>query len=437
MPGRYKKVEQVQMIAIASEIKRLFVEIFPHSFKFEPRFNHLKGILIFIIAVFGIVFSVLTVWFYRRLAIHKSLLGGFVGLIMILLLFITVIANYGENNTPVINIISLLFYILLLMIPPTMYLYVVHYLSEKSISQVIATHLPHYFPAIGLMLINMTAFFLLTNHAEESIYYTVAENVMFYANSIALLFIFLLQNALYLYLATMKRKAHKNRLPELFTFEKAAPFQWIRDFILGYALLIIGLYLQMIQVFGNQNWSFALIVFVYVVYIFYKGLQNPSFSEIILIAKNDQAILPEMTESDSSTILEIEGNAASIIAENEEKSTISDELQKQIWQKVQELMENEKVYLDQELTVYKLAKIASTNSKYLRIAIQKEYGKNFAHYINSFRILHAKKLLADPEQAVYSIEYIGEASGFKSKSSFYTAFKQQTGLTPQAYKKSN
>ena len=98
-------------------------------------------------------------------------------------------------------------------------------------------------------------------------------------------------------------------------------------------------------------------------------------------------------------------------------------------------MSEEKLYMDKELTVYTLAKAAETNSKYLRYTINNKFEKNFAGYVNNYRIEKAKALLVDAKQDLYNIEYIGEMAGFKSKSAFYTAFKKQTALTPQAYRK--
>ena len=98
-------------------------------------------------------------------------------------------------------------------------------------------------------------------------------------------------------------------------------------------------------------------------------------------------------------------------------------------------MSKDMLYLDKELTVFTLAKAAETNSKYLRFTINNKSEKNFAGYVNSYRVEKAKALLVDKKQDLYNIEYIGEMAGFKSKSAFYTAFKKQTNLTPQAYRK--
>lgn len=43
-------------------------------------------------------------------------------------------------------------------------------------------------------------------------------------------------------------------------------------------------------------------------------------------------------------------------------------------------------------------------------------------------------MLKDPKFDNYSLLSIGLECGFNSKTSFYTNFKKETGLTPKAYK---
>jgi len=51
--------------------------------------------------------------------------------------------------------------------------------------------------------------------------------------------------------------------------------------------------------------------------------------------------------------------------------------------------------------------------------------------VNLFRIEAAKKLLQ--ANSKLTIEAIGQECGFKSKSSFYSAFKKRTGTTPSKF----
>jgi len=67
--------------------------------------------------------------------------------------------------------------------------------------------------------------------------------------------------------------------------------------------------------------------------------------------------------------------------------------------------------------------------------INGELNQNFNEYINHYRIIESQKRLIDAEYDHLSIEGIGQSVGFKSKSSFYAAFKKNTSMTPSVYKK--
>lgn len=96
-------------------------------------------------------------------------------------------------------------------------------------------------------------------------------------------------------------------------------------------------------------------------------------------------------------------------------------------------MDMEKSYLDDKLTLQKLAEQMSMPEKQLSLLINKHTGKHFFDFINEFRINYAKALLKDqPQLTVQEVLY---EVGFNSKSSFYTAFKKETGVTPTDYRK--
>ncbi|MGE8433332.1 helix-turn-helix domain-containing protein [Chryseobacterium joostei] len=97
-------------------------------------------------------------------------------------------------------------------------------------------------------------------------------------------------------------------------------------------------------------------------------------------------------------------------------------------------MDTEKPYLDDKLTLQKLAEQMNMQEKQLSLLINKHTGKHFFDFINEFRINYAKALLKDqPQLTVQEVLY---EVGFNSKSSFYTAFKKETGCTPTDYRKS-
>lgn len=98
-------------------------------------------------------------------------------------------------------------------------------------------------------------------------------------------------------------------------------------------------------------------------------------------------------------------------------------------------MENEKPYLDFELTLQKLAAQCGMPEKDLSLLINQQLGKHFFDFINDYRIAAARAILADPRQQEVTVLEILYQVGFNSKSSFYTAFRKVTNQTPTAYRK--
>ena len=109
---------------------------------------------------------------------------------------------------------------------------------------------------------------------------------------------------------------------------------------------------------------------------------------------------------------------------------------KELKLKLETFMEEEKPFLDQDLSILKLSKDLKTNTKYLSYIINTEYKQNFINFINEFRIKDVKENLLSNKMN-YTIEALAQNSGFKSKSSFNGAFKKVTGKTPSEFIKEN
>ena len=117
-----------------------------------------------------------------------------------------------------------------------------------------------------------------------------------------------------------------------------------------------------------------------------------------------------------------------------EKSALSESQAQSILEKLDDVMRNERYFLDNSLNVDKLAKAISSPSQYLSQAINQYHGMNFYELIANYRINHAKKLLI--QEPNKNIMTIAMDSGFNTKSTFNHTFKKITGLTPSAFKKS-
>jgi AraC-like DNA-binding protein len=118
-------------------------------------------------------------------------------------------------------------------------------------------------------------------------------------------------------------------------------------------------------------------------------------------------------------------------------SSISGERMDEAYETLRALMEEEKVFLDPDLTLKKLAQKLNIHYNHLSRIINERYGESFNTYINRHRIEEAKKRLSDPAFADKNILDIMLETGFYSKSTFNTAFKKFTGKSPSDFRKNS
>ncbi|NGX17145.1 helix-turn-helix domain-containing protein [Wenzhouxiangella sp. XN24] len=95
-------------------------------------------------------------------------------------------------------------------------------------------------------------------------------------------------------------------------------------------------------------------------------------------------------------------------------------------------MDADEPYLDPGLTLASLSAQVAMTPRDLSELLNRSLGVHFFDFINGYRIEKAQHLLlAEPRQSVLQILY---AVGFNSKSSFNTAFKKHSGVTPSAFR---
>lgn len=97
------------------------------------------------------------------------------------------------------------------------------------------------------------------------------------------------------------------------------------------------------------------------------------------------------------------------------------------------LMEQEKLYTHETLSLSMLAEQLQLTSHQLSELINTEFKQSFSKYIRQYRIEEAKKMLLDEPDA--SILSIGLSVGFSTQSNFYTAFRDIAGMAPGQYRK--
>ncbi|EPG68265.1 helix-turn-helix domain-containing protein [Leptospira wolffii] len=96
--------------------------------------------------------------------------------------------------------------------------------------------------------------------------------------------------------------------------------------------------------------------------------------------------------------------------------------------RIEELMNEDRLYRDPDLTLHSLSEDLGIKPYQLTEFLNEHLQTGFHNYINRFRIDEAVRLLGEnPDQDILSICYF---VGFNSKSSFNDAFRKVTGKTP-------
>lgn len=122
------------------------------------------------------------------------------------------------------------------------------------------------------------------------------------------------------------------------------------------------------------------------------------------------------------------------VSESHGGSGAEDEALEATMAKIQRFVEQEKPYLNSQLTLERFAMRVGLPPRQVSLAINKGFRKNFQEYINYYRILEAQQLLRSPDAASTTVLDVAIQSGFNSKASFNRLFKNQTELTPSAYR---
>lgn len=118
-----------------------------------------------------------------------------------------------------------------------------------------------------------------------------------------------------------------------------------------------------------------------------------------------------------------------------EKSGLSNEKAKAAQANLAKLMEEHKVYRENNLTLKELAKKLSISPHNLSEIINTHEKQNFFDFVNRYRIKDVKDAMLQPDKKNYTLLAIALDAGFNSKSSFNAIFKKYTNMTPSQYRK--
>ncbi len=222
----------------------------------------------------------------------------------------------------------------------------------------------------------------------------------------ALTVVFIFQNGYYVIKCLKLYKRHLNRVGEVFSYTEKVNLNWLKLIVYGYLVFVLCLILSNVL---DDIWSDILFNTILLAYIIYSGNNALNYDPVF--------------DADVAKHKSVSENEIDI------KSDFFEKLKKQL----AEVMIDERLFLDDSLTIHSLASELNTNSKYLSQLINTGFNKSFVVYVNEFRVEEAKLLLLNDLNKNLTIEAIGYEAGFKSKSAFNSAFKKYAGETPSSF----
>jgi AraC-like DNA-binding protein len=288
-------------------------------------------------------------------------------------------------NENIISTFALLFFVWLTLLPTLLYAIVIKKTQQKLIS------IKYFYIPIALFLINFfSLLFFYFSEDSKSFANEFIENIVTYSNYFVMFFVFPI-STIYYVIKSINEVITKNKNQSILNRFKLPEFL----FILVYFIFIFSFLIN--YIFPN---------------IIIKGILFSYFPlSAFFLFKLNKINSTENLDTLDATFISINENLISAL-------------------------ENDLIYLNQDINIKEFAKTIGTNEKYLSQLINKKYKTSYSNFINKYRVEHAKKMLLNNEYDNYTIQSIGIMSGFKSKSSFNLTFKKISGITPTEFKMS-
>lgn len=179
-------------------------------------------------------------------------------------------------------------------------------------------------------------------------------------------------------------------------------------FVWGYLLYWVLVWTDMIRVEYDYTISFAISVFIYMTG--YLGFRQPEiFNGVEQQKKEAEAKYSRSTLKPEQLIL--------------------------LKERLIQLMEEKKPFLNSELKIQQLSEMMGISSHQLSQLVNEQLGLSYPEFIHKYRIREAERLLSDPNYAETKILSIAFDVGYSNKATFNSAFKKLTGMSPLEFKR--
>ena len=220
--------------------------------------------------------------------------------------------------------------------------------------------------------------------------------------------VFVLQTFVYGFLTFRELRVHRRDLYDRYSFTEQKNLSWVQ-------VMNITLFLTM-----SASIGLAII-----------GRER-------FLENNGLLLFPSVVFSVMLFVIGILGNIqkAAVLDDHdifEYSGTGDEKIPARLREEIVALFEQEKIYLDKELTIWDLTGRLGTNRTYVSKIFNNEFGINFATFVNHHRVAHAKKMIDEDKNI--SVDEIADLCGFGSVASLYRAFLAREKVSLPQYRK--
>jgi AraC-like DNA-binding protein len=224
-----------------------------------------------------------------------------------------------------------------------------------------------------------------------------------------------IQTLVYLWFTFIKLSKHQQDIKKVASSVEMIDLSWLRNFLLVLTVLV---FLWLNLSFFNVRSLFDFIPVVYLASIYALAYFSLKQKEIYAFETGDLQEVGEVMGDDGKT---------------EKQKRLSDSQVSYLKVKLEQVMAEEKAYLENDLSLPKLAGKLQISPHEMSYLINEAFGENFFSFVNRYRVEEAKNLLLSQKHEQLNMLGIAFESGFNSKTTFNTTFKKMAGLSPSQF----
>lgn len=278
----------------------------------------------------------------------------------------------------------------LFLLSPTFYFYVRSRLYRNFLPH--RKLLLHAIPAFLMMILTFRLIITAENFHDEII--RLSHNSYYFIK-----IQFIIYNVFTLYIIYR----YRNQIKNLTSSSENRKLNWL--FLITYGIMFTSLtdfIMFLIPSFTDRGWGYP-IFFVFINIFFFKAIIQPD----------------QFLGIDESKLRPV---------------NVSEEKNKSFFEKIEDIIDNKKLYLDPDLTLHNVSQATGISDRVVSQVIRQNTSLNFCDYINLKRLAYAKEILINTTKAEKNVLEILYEAGFNSKSVFNTQFKKHTGMSPTEYR---